>query len=413
MAEATLTAAPVASSQRHYAVDVMRGFALLGILVMNIPVFAFSHFAFMVPSLSGDFEGVNVAAWAWGHLFFDMKMMAIFSMLFGAGMVLLTDRVESRGASAAAIYYRRVAWLLVIGLLHAYLLWYGDILFTYAVCGFLIYPMRRLSPGWLIVLGVLIMSIAIVVSAGMGFMFEWVRANDAATWSEISKGFHPTPEEVQKEVNAVTGGYIDYLPFNALQSVFMQTGLLLMWSLWRCLGLMLLGMALLKLGVFSAARSARFHAAMTLVGFGLGLPIVAVGANRLLASGFDIVEMFKTNWHYNYIGSVLVALGWIGFLGLVIRAGAVRWLTDRLAAVGRMALTNYLMHTIICCVIFFGWGFGMWGRVSRVELLAIVLAIWTAQLTLSPMWLRVFRFGPAEWVWRSLTYWKLQPMRVE
>ena len=113
---------------------------------------------------------------------------------------------------------------------------------------------------------------------------------------------------------------------------------------------------------------------------------------------------------YNSFGSLVVALGHVGMMMLVVQSGAITWLTNRLAAVGRMALTNYLTHSIVCTTLFYGYGFGLFGTINRTGLAAIVLIIWVTQLLISPIWLRHFRFGPAEWLWRSLTYWKLQPM---
>ena len=116
--------------------------------------------------------------------------------------------------------------------------------------------------------------------------------------------------------------------------------------------------------------------------------------------------------YYNFFGSLVVALGHVGMLMLVVQSGALSWLTKRLAAVGRMALTNYLTHSIVCTTLFYGYGFGLFASINRTGMACIVLIIWVTQLLISPIWLRHFRFGPAEWLWRSLTYWKPQPMRV-
>jgi len=143
------------------------------------------------------------------------------------------------------------------------------------------------------------------------------------------------------------------------------------------------------------------------------LPLVAAGAYGKIRHNFDVVYLFAGGMAFNDAGSILVALGHVGALILVYQAGAAAWLTRRLAAVGRMALSNYLMHTIIRTTLFYGYGFGLFGRLDRVQLLGVVVAIWAIQLWLSPIWLKSFRFGPAEWLWRSLTYGKAQPMQVE
>lgn len=422
---------PVRESERIQAIDTLRGVALLGILVMNIPHVAFHSAWFMNPTIAGPLVGTDRLIWLGTHLVFDMKMMAIFSMLFGAGLVLMDGRAAQRGRAVTGVYYRRLAWLLLFGLAHAYLLWSGDILFIYAICGMLIYPLRRLPAKWLAVLGACIMVVAIPIGVGQGFFFAYAKSVwEAAqpilaaggTPSEMQQGMieawegvrlmtEPDSEHLAEERAAFTGPYADWVVHNAKNSLMMQTFLLVTWGLWRVTGLMLIGMALFKWGVVSAARSSRFYAGMVGVGYAVGLPIVYWGAMRSEAAGFDVIRLFQVNWHFNYVGSVLVALGHIGVVMLVCRSGALPGLRARLAAVGRMALSNYLAHTVIFTTLFLGWGFALWGKTSRAELLLIVLGVWLLQLAWSPAWLARFRFGPAEWLWRSLTYWKPQPFR--
>jgi uncharacterized protein len=175
---------------------------------------------------------------------------------------------------------------------------------------------------------------------------------------------------------------------------------------------MLIGMGLMKLGVFSAQRSRRFYLWMVAIGYGIGLPLIAFDGWELIRHNFSNSYQMHGGMLYNYFGGLVVALGHVGMMMLVVQSGAIKWLTDRLAAVGRMALSNYLTHSIVCTTLFYGYGFGLFGDINRKGLAAIVLIIWVSQLLISPIWLRHFRFGPAEWLWRSLTYWKLQPLRV-
>jgi uncharacterized protein len=174
---------------------------------------------------------------------------------------------------------------------------------------------------------------------------------------------------------------------------------------------MLVGMGLMKLGVFSAQRSRRFYLWMVGLGYGVGLPLMVFDATELIRHKFSVVYMIHGGILYNLFGSLVVALGHVGLLMLIIQSGAISWLTTRLAAVGRMALSNYLFDSILCTTLFYGYGFGLFGGINRLGLAAIVLTIWIFQLLVSPIWLKYFRFGPAEWLWRSLTYWRLQPMR--
>ncbi len=422
---------PVQEPQRIRSIDVLRGVAVLGILPMNIPFFALSGFGWIDPSITGGFEGRNYWTWLIGHFIFELKMMAIFSMLFGAGLVLISDRVAAKGRSPMGIYYRRVAWLLVIGLVHAYGFWWGDILVTYALCGFLLYPLRRVPARWLVLIGIVVNLIAVPVQSGFGNWLEFMRDQasivDAAVargeeptafqsemkqaWTEQEKQFVATPESLEEERKRYVEGGWDLFIHRAKENVFFQTLGMFFFGLWRPGGMMLLGMGLMKLGVFSAARSTRFYTIGAILGYCIGLPIVWLSGQRNPAHGFDFVYMFKEGFHYNYVGSMFVAFAHVCVVMLICKHRLVPRVTSLLASVGRMPLTNYLLQTLIATTIFYGYGLGRWGRFDRFELLGFVFGIWAFLIVLSRWWLARFRYGPAEWLWRSLTYGSPQPMR--
>jgi uncharacterized protein len=181
--------------------------------------------------------------------------------------------------------------------------------------------------------------------------------------------------------------------------------------LWRVGGMMLVGMALFKWGILSAKMSKKFYATAAIVGCAAGFPIIWLGIVRRFADGWTMPWSFFNGSLYNYVGSALVAWGYIALVMLVVKSGALEKLKRWLAAAGRMAFTNYLMQTVICTTIFYGHGFGLFGSVPRAGQFLIVLAVWAFQLWFSTFWLARFRFGPAEWLWRTLTYLKPQPMR--
>jgi uncharacterized protein len=419
-------AAPVPGKERIALLDALRGFALLGILPMNIPFFAYYSYAFFNPSMDGGFEGADFLAWLSGHLFFEFKMMTIFSALFGAGIVVFTTRAIQKTGRCAGVFYRRLGWLLLFGLIHAYVIWEGDILVTYAVCGALAFLFRTMRVKPLLILGAAFFVVAPILNFGFALLLDLMRdaalAVDAGTaqewqegfaegWRETERSFVPTQEMLDEQRAAFEGGYFDLLPHRATQAAMFQFFMLPIWGLWRVTGVMLLGMAALKSGVFTGARSARFYLGMMAIGYLIGLPMIGVGATMLLRSGFDIVTWYHPASHFNYFGSLLVAAGHVSLVALVVKAGALQRLIAGLSAVGQMAFTNYIAQSVICALLFYGYGFGLWGEVSRTGLWGIVAAIWIAQLLWSPWWLARFRFGPLEWLWRSLTYWKLQPMR--
>jgi uncharacterized protein len=423
---------PVIAAERIASIDVLRGVAVLGILLINIEFFALPTAIFFNPSVAGGFTGVNLLTWKIDYILFLQKMMAIFSMLFGAGLILMYNRAESVGRSFGGIYYRRVLWLLLFGSAHGYLLWYGDILHAYAVCGLFLYLLRRRSARLLIILGLLLLVVGVLVQVGSGTFFDMLRHEArtaetalaagetltphqqgmSQTWKEMSAVFDPSPEMVAKEIETYRGSYSETLNHRAPEFFMMQTQAFLSMIIWRVAGLMLLGMGLMKLGVFSGKRSTRFYVICIIVGYGIGLPLCGYGAGSLIEHNFDFVYQFKIGGHFNNIGSILVALAYVGMVMVVCKAGFLIWFTRRLAAVGRMAFTNYLMQTLICTTIFYGYGLGLFGRIERFGLMGFVFGIWILQLFVSPIWLKHFRFGLAEWLWRSLTYWRRQPMRV-
>ncbi len=263
--------------------------------------------------------------------------------------------------------------------------------------------LRRLPPWALIALGVVAVTIGWGAGKGLNTVAPMPVEQATAWWA-------PPPETVQAEVDAYRGGWLDQMGHRAFMAVFFQTFLLLLSIGWRAGGMMLLGMALFKLGVFSATRSRGLYITFIAVAIVVGLPTIGYGVHRNEAAEWSVEYSFRFGTQYNYWASILVALGWVGAVMLACQAPALGLITRPLAATGRMALTNYLMQTIICTTIFYGHGFGYFGSFSRVEQLLTVVAVWVFQLVVSPIWLRYFQFGPFEWLWRSLTYLKPQPV---
>ena len=402
-------AKPTAESHRIGSLDVLRGFALLGILVINIGAFSMPSAAYFDPTAYGDLSGVNRWVWQLMHLLADLKFMAIFAMLFGAGIVLMAERMEARGGSATGIHYRRMVWLIVFGLLHAHLLWYGDILYWYGMCGLIVYWFRRRSPTALIIIGIL--------SLGVSSSFMYLGGSTADEWppamrQEIVADLKPDDAVKAAEVAIYKGGWLEQMEKRTPASIEMETATFLVWALWRVSGLMLLGMAFFKLRIFNAERSRMFYWTLIAVALLIGLPLVQLGIRYNFAIDWKAPQFFLLGLQFNYWASILVGLGWVSLIMLICQKG-ISWLTRPLAAIGKTAFSNYILQTLICTTIFYGHGFGLFGDVERLAQFGIVLAIWAFQLTISPLWLRHFRFGPLEWLWRSLIYLRVQPFRHE
>jgi uncharacterized protein len=418
-------ALPVQPQERVAAVDVLRGVALMGILAMNIVAFAWPEASYDNPRAGNNKSTTDLVVWAFNHVVFDEKMMTIFSMLFGAGLVLMSGRSEARGAKLAGVYYRRVFWLLVIGLIHAYFIWWGDILVLYASCGFLLYLFRRRQPRTLIATGLLCVLLPVIlgtwflVLVRMSNEYYWgIRGTPRVILSTIgdpiNRQMAPDPARAmsrfEKEELAYRGSYWGIVRYRAPVLIKVQTLEFVFVTLYMVGGRMLIGMGLMKLGVFTGQKSRRLYLWMIGLGYGIGLPMVAYDTWLRISVDFHGAEMIASRIVWGYLSALAIAMGHIGLVMLIFQSGALQWLTRRLAAAGRMALSNYLMQSIICTTLFYGYGCCLFGTMNRLELWGVVLAIWVFQLATSIIWLNYFRYGPAEWVWRSLTYWKFQPM---
>ena len=423
---------PVTQEERLHSVDALRGFSLLGILLLNIASFGLPFAAYMNPQVAGGAEGSNLAVWLVAMTFWDGKMRCIFSMLFGTGAIILLERAERRGAGieAADIYYRRTMWLILIGLLHAHFIWAGDILYPYGVIGLLLFPFRKLSARALITLGVIVIALHSLWNAGgaygIGEMQKQVteaRAQEAAGKkptaeqkktiegiAQLEEFFAPTKEVVEKEIKTHRGDWAGNLVLRSGEAVNLEFTMFFQFIFLDVLGMLILGMGLAKAGVFDASRSLGFYLRLIAAGVLIGLPLNYWAASQWLKSSFSIPA------YLGYIGTTadpgrfLVAGAYIGFIMIATKL-AWRWITVPLANVGRMALSNYLLTSILCTLFFNGYGFGMFARLQRADLYLVVLAMWIINIVWSNLWLQHYRYGPAEWAWRSLTYWKRQPMR--
>ena len=395
---------PVETADRIESLDVLRGFAVLGILVMNIQSFAMPGAAYLNPTAYGDLNGINFFTWLISYLLVDQKFMSIFSMLFGAGICLFADRAEARSGRSAGLHYRRTFYLLVFGLVHAYFLWSGDILVAYALCGSVIFLVRNRSPRTLVVIGLVVFAVASVLSIGIGLTTEFIPEKDVA---DITATWAPDATKIDAELLAYRSGWFAQQAQRTSDTLGMHTTVLPIEVFWQSAGIMLLGMALYRWHILSAARSDQFYRRLVLIGFGVGVPVVAAGAWWNFAAGWNWEHSMFLGSQFNYWGSLSMAFGYVGLVMLAVRRGWFSVLQMRLAAAGRMAFTNYIAQTLICTTIFYGHGFGLFGRVDRWQQAIVVIAVWGLQLWWSPLLMRRFRYGPLEWCWRALTYWRI------
>lgn len=431
--------APLAVNQRIVALDVLRGGALLGILMLNIESFsgpASLHdipVGVAKPAFVGWHASLDLIILTIKWLFFEGKMRTLFSMLYGAGIVLLTERLQrqGRGERAADIFCRRNMWLLLFGLMHGALVWQGDILSQYALVALLfMFPLRRVPAKTLIVVG-----LAIGVIGGGWGMSNLVGAKDvlaaerlrqagaaalvehrlptpdqAAAMSAEAKARSEAPAQLEQQIRAGRAPYLSSAarrPASYLNWVIelFRSGLIL-----EVVGSMILGMGLFKIGFLTGERPRSTYMATALAGYALCAPIVLTGVMMAHAQGFSTPAAVR--WMYRPY-SLEVFAGSIANAALVLFLLKSGWLaaaSGALANVGRTAFSNYILTSVLCQSIF-AWGpWKLYGGIEYYQQLYFVVAVWALNLTASALWLRVFSHGPLEWVWRSLVYWKPQPM---
>lgn len=423
--------APHSAGRRVGVIDTVRGFALLGILVPNMWIFAWPSGVAMDPGRMGEaVELVNertgagltanetANAWA-GHLtstLFVGKFMFLFATLFGAGVVLFSrryDEPEDGAASPAAVkasrrlgatrWHMRCGWLLLFGLIHGFLLWFGDILTFYAAAGLVAaWWLRRLRPRTQLVLAGALHAVGTL---------GWLGVTGLAAIG-IERG-SVTPEEVLgvlgPELDAYGGGSIGAMLLHRLMGFGFYLLVMPFTFFWQVLGLMLLGMGLTRSGVLTGERSPRYYAVMAGVGLPVGLAITAGLYAAVGVPGFELAPLLWLSIA-QFVGAPL-ALGYLGAVILVVKLGLATPATDALASVGRMALSNYLLQTLLCTTLFYGHAGGLYARVQFPALAGVIAAVWAINIGFTVLWMRWFRFGPAEWLWRSLTYLRPQPIR--
>lgn len=374
------TTIPTSTAERITNLDTVRGVATLGILVMNAVSFALPEAAYFNLEAGGGDGRLDRAIGVVGEIFVDQKTMALFSMLFGAGIVLFAERAEAKGKRSALLSLWRNGLLLIIGLVHG-VLWEGDVLFVYALCSPLLLGARKWSPRTLIVSGTAMVLLSALIAAVMQTELPADGAGLGEYW------------------------FVDGGPIGDSAGIFLICDFFL-----RAAGMMLIGVAFYRSGVVQGQRPAAFYRKMATYGLLIGLPIATAGVIWQSAHDWS-PNIALIGEAPNTIATIPVALGYLGLITLWTKRLARRTspLAERVQAVGRMALTNYLSHTVI--------GIALFrvlldrGDATRTTIALFIVAVWAIQLWWSTAWLKRFRFGPAEWAWRCLTYRTLQPIR--
>lgn len=398
------------TGERIATLDGLRGVAVMGILLMNVTAFAMPFAAYDNPAAYGAMRPIDLAVWAIDLIVADGKFRAIFSALFGAGILLVATRAAAAGRGPARAHLLRMAWLLLFGLVHLCLIWGGDILTLYALIGLIAFPLRRLAADrLLIVAGLLLVVQLAILGAYYWSLGELGRAAalphaapaDVALWRSVLDDLgRPGAPALARDLALHRGswaGIADSLRSDA--AIGLVSRLILAGP--ETLGLMLIGMAGLKSGFLAGDWSRAGYRRLAGWTYAIGLPPMLLIAFLLIREGFPPLAT-----------ATLVDLGALPFRWLIAAGHAallILWLTRRpsplrarIAAAGRAAFTNYLATSLIMTGLFYGWGLGLYGRFDRASLVPIVFTMWLAMLGWSKPWLDRFHHGPFEWLWRAL-----------
>jgi uncharacterized protein len=411
--------------------DVLRGFAVLGIFWINIVYFGLPYDAFDMPLLFGHADRWNLFAWWLDSQFVEGSMFALFSMLFGASALIILDEAKlqgGRGVQVVERYYRRNLWLIAFGLFHAFILLSPfEVLFSYGVLGLVLFPLRRLSARTLLAAGLLLTVVNIPdvdeapppggANSSQEQRLDHLRhlidgIPEDRRGAVIQAYRHSRLDGMQAEIDLYRSDYARIFDFNKGTAVYQQTHNFYVDNVFDAGGMMLIGMALLKLGVISGGRSGALYLAMMLLGYATALVMRLPIAYEAIQLGLPPKVMLGLSEHRDLLARLPLAVGHIGLIMLLCRAPRMAPLLKGFAAAGRMALSNYLVQSLFSIFLFYGFGLGLFAALERYQLALIAVAFGGLQIICSVLWLRFFRYGPMEWLWRSLVRGGPEPLRL-
>lgn len=420
----TKAMAPTGAAERMETLDVVRGFALLGIVLMNIVAMGGPMVAYFNPAALGPPSEEDFRTWFITNTFFEGSMRTLFSMLFGAGFWLLMERLEARdlGLMGAKIYMRRIMLLMLMGLIDiVVLLWSGDILFVYGIAALLLIPFWKSKLRGLVVWAAILFTMLTLFTIGGGAKFTEMesayreavsvreagqvlseeQADSVRTWDEASEFWQVSQKKIDESLQRAKDGWPAVAGYNAGELFTGEFGFFLMTGVFDALFAMLLGMIAYRIGLLQGRWRTSHVLILTTIAFGAGIPVNWWETQQVIDSGYSIHGFFAMMTTY-HLGRVLLALGWVGLVLLACKAPWLKWLRIGIGAVGRMALSNYLAHSIIAAVFFIGLGY--YGELTRTQLYYVVFSMWAFNVVFSLAWLSFFQMGPVEWLWRAGTY---------
>lgn len=428
----------VKPNQRIKAMDVIRGFALLGILLMNIPGFStHEFFLYWHDAIKGE-TTTNGVLFSGAMILFDGKMRGLFTLLFGAGLMLFIENKQDNSLQVADLYFKRMMWMLLFGLVDAYLLlWNGDVLYEYAMCGIFVFAFRTMKPRHMLWLSLSILAVVIYFS-GSGFLERKEKYVEYKKVEQLVKLHKPVNEKQQEAYDEFLMIKGTFLPFskehihNVTESIYnreikMKADYLTIleknaeelmpyhtqeffMGMWESFATILLGMALYKFGFFRYQIKSYVYKLFVFIGIPLGLLLSSFAVLGMAHTQDELIHIMETRWfsvsHAGGLGRILLTVSYASVLMLLCHVNWLNRFLSMFANVGRMALTNYIMQTILCSLYFLGFGLNHYGEYDAKGLVIFVICIWIIQITYSNLYFRFFKMGPLEWLWKRLTYGK-------
>lgn len=423
----------IEQTQRIRIIDIIRGVAVLGIFTMNIPDMAYPE------DLSLDFHATDPER-GWNYwtgvifeILFSGKMRGLFTLLFGVSSILIIEKLNWKfdGLAAADIYFRRLLWLLIFGLVNAYIfLWWGDVLFKYALLGMLLFSFTRAS--YKVLAAAVLTCLAVLTIQPFTEYRETVNlqqkyidvqnkqhpaqpltADDQEVvdqWQESLGDMRPDYESIQDELQIKEGHYFEIFKYNASRVFEEQTTIFYKEDLWDMMLYMFLGIMLFRMRFFDERVKQTVHLAIAFSGIGIGLTIHAWLNLGYLENHLDPVNSLYY-LIFTDLGRLPFVFGYLSLIIYIFRMEIFKYVGDGMVAVGRMALSNYLIQSIIGAFVLYGFGFAQFNQLSRLDIAKVIVFVWIFQIIISVIWIKLFYYGPFEWLWRSLTYWKAQPLR--
>ncbi len=417
LSEKTVPAHPVRREERLISLDLIRGIAVLGILLANITGFAHVDIAYYwPPALPGGATVGDKIVWLAQFVLVDGKFRGLFTILFGASLVLFVERIPNFPA-AIRLQARRLGWLALFGLAHFFLLFRGDILFSYAMAGFFALFALSLKGERLIVIGIIwalaggILQSLTYLTPAMIEAGNLVSAHQSEAVQFYRDYWQERLLEAQLQEQLVTGGgYADILRYRVLGEADIL-GSYFSYNFFETIPLMLIGMGLYRSGIFAGSTDVPSWRGLAIGGVLLGLALNLASGIMVYAQGFPPFTTQLAFFGLSNIANVPLLVGGTCLLAQWAAQPRDSWLSERLSAAGRMAFTNYVGTSLVMVLIFQGWAGGLFGQLHRLELLLVVALGWALMLQFSRIWLARFRYGPLEYLWRCLTYWQIFPLR--